>query len=124
MFDLGDILEADDRRAKAGKHFIIYYGDHDGTNFIGAMVTHFEDLSKNRLMDETHFEKKDKSGNQYKFQYNRTFIVVAKLIKFSDWGPFIKIGKLSKDGIAFVVKCIEPLQEETWENYLSRTKND
>lgn len=120
MNEIGDILEATDRSINAGRHFIIYYDSYDGVNFIGAMVTH-NVCNKNLIMDRSHFEEIDINGEKYKFQFDETYLVIAKLIKFNNWGPFTKVGKLTNSGIEFVKVNIDPLSEETWDHYLIRT---
>lgn len=116
----GDILEANDRRFNAGRHYIIFYDGYNDENFIGAMVTHTEN-EKNVPMDSTHFEKADADGNEFKFQFEDTNLVKAKLMKFEKWGPFDKVGALTISGIQFVEKTIDSFVPETWEEYIERT---
>ena len=116
----GDILQASNRSFDAGWHYIVFYEGYDDVNFIGAMVTHLQS-DKNIAMAEFHFENIDENQKGYKFQYDNTNLVVAKLKKFIDWGPFVKVGKLTKDGNDFVSQVIDHLNEETWEEYCERT---
>jgi hypothetical protein len=122
MANRGDILKATKRGKNAGKHFIIFYENHDTRNFIGAMITHSED-SHNIPMDKTYFHEKDAAGNNYKVVYDNTFLVNAKLMKFESWGPFQKVGELTSEGVEFVESIIDGLSAETWEEFLIRTKN-
>src|SRR5688572_9149082 len=120
MRTIGDILEAKDRSKGAAEHFIIFFDGPENGDFIGGMVT--SQINKNVPMKEFHFEKNAENGNQYKFQFKNTNLVIAKLIKFDKWGPFTKIGKLTNLGIKFVESTIGHLHEETWEDYLLRSK--
>ena len=119
MRQRGDILEASNRACNAGRHYIIFYEGFDDINFIGGMVTHMKS-DRNIAMSQKHFEKNDEAGNKFKFQFKNTQLVIAKLMKFETWGPFRKVGALSKDGIQFVEKAIDGLLKETWEVYLSK----
>jgi hypothetical protein len=118
----GDILEAKNRAKTAGRHFIVYYSGNNDNDFIGGMITH-KLSEKNKLMEETHFGILDKKGIKNKVIYDNTSLVIAKLVKFESWGPFTKVGKLSKEGVKFVVDNIGKLSAETWDEYLMRTKN-
>lgn len=115
----GDILEAANRHVSAGLHYIIYYDGYDSFNFIGAMITHSNTI-KNTSMNKSHFIEKDSLGNYYKVQFDDTYLVKAKLMKFESWGPFTKVGELSPEGVKFVESTIDNLISETWEEYLSR----
>ena len=121
MANRGDILKATKRGKKAGEHLIIFYANHDTRNFIGAMITHSSG-SNNIAMGKTHFHEQDGPGKKHKVAYDNTFLVKAKLMKFASWGPFTKVGELTADGIKFVEQTIGSLTEETWEEYLIRTK--
>src|SRR5690606_32681248 len=120
MRSRGDILEASNRAKNAGKHFIIFFDGYDDTNFIGCMVTHLES-DNNVKMYQSHFNKTDNNGMNYKFQFDNTNLVIAKLYKVESWGPFDKIGELTTEGITFVEQTIQELPAETWEEYLIRT---
>jgi hypothetical protein len=119
----GYVLKATDRSWDAGLHFIVFYDQLDGHDFIGAMLTHKES-SKNASMDEHHFEAFAEDGNLYEFQYDHTKIVIAKLRKFGDWQPFSLVGKLSDSGISFVENLIEDLDLEDWDGYKERARHE
>ncbi len=121
MFIKGDILEASNRSLKAGKHYIVYFDEGDDINFIGAMLTHMES-EKNSAMSNEHFKTNDSKGNPFKFQYDYTYVVIAKLKKFHAWQPFTKIGELTESGIHYLEYIIGPLEAETWDDYLKRSK--
>jgi hypothetical protein len=110
----GDILTASDRRLRAGHHPIVFF-DHAGSwDFIGCMLTH-EEIDENAPMLESHF-----LHTSDEFTYENTQIVKGKFIKFGNWGPFYKVGKLSESGIAFVESLIDSLPPETFANYFRR----
>jgi len=115
----GDILEATDRTS--GIHYIVYYNEQNETNFIGGMITHLEN-KKNKPMKECHFKIFDENGVKYKITYDKTNLVVAKLVKFESWGPFTKVGELTQEGIEFVINTIDKLNSETFKEYSIRTK--
>lgn len=117
----GDILEASNRAYDAGRHYIVFYDGYDDTNFIGGMVTHMPS-HKNAVMNQSHFYRTDSGGNNYKFQFDNSNLVIAKLMKFEAWGPFTKVGELTPEGINFVEITIGDLNSETWEEYRERTK--
>lgn len=121
MNQKGNILEASNRAFNAGKHYIVYFEGYDDINFIGGMITHMPS-KKNIKMADSHFKKLDESGTNYKVQFDNTNLVIAKLKKFINWGPFTKVGELTNEGITFVEKTIGHLNEETWEEYVERTE--
>lgn len=116
----GDILKATDQRLNKGFHRIIYLSPNSASDFIGAMVTHGA-VGDNILMDISHFVQSNQ-GTSYEFQFDDTYLVQAKLLKFENWGPFTKVGQLSDEGIIFVNSIISKLRSETFRNYNKRTK--
>jgi hypothetical protein len=118
----GYILSATDRDRDAGYHSIVFYAQYDGSDFIGAMLTH-KVSQKNAQMDENHFEKEYEDGNSWDFEYDDSKIVIAKLRKFGNWGPFTKIGELTDSGIKFVEYIIDSCNPETWDDYKRRTRS-
>lgn len=113
---LGDILRATNRDSLTGLHPIIFYKDNSDLDFIGAMLTHYK-TNKNIEMIESHFERYNENGDSYIFQFDNTKLVIAKLIKFNIWGPFTIIGRLTNSGIDFVSNIIDPLIEQSFEDY-------
>ncbi|KQC02363.1 hypothetical protein [Pedobacter sp. Hv1] len=120
-FKRGEILRASKRGRKQGFHYIIYYSGFDNNNFIGAMLTSMVS-DKNVLLSPEHFEQYNPQGDRYQVQFDDSYVVIAKLIKLESWGPFIPKGQLSQIGCEFITDLIDNLQEETWEDYLKRTK--
>lgn len=117
-YERGDILEASDRRSSAGEHYIVFYDQYDGNDFIGAMITHSAFTDKNVQMNASHFE----SASSYTVIYDDSWLVIAKLRKFQNWGPFTRVGKLTNSGIKFIENTIDQLKLETWDEYKIRTR--
>ncbi len=122
MFTKGDILQANHRKFTEGYHYIIFYEGHSKNNFIGGMITH-RDINKNIPMLRGHFNEIDGDGKEFKVQYDKTFLVNAKLMKPERWGPYNKVGALTQEGIDFFEKVIENLPLETFAHYYKRINN-
>lgn len=116
-FVAGDILEATHREKKKGFHPIVFISGSSEDNFIGVMITHHEDKTKNVKMKSSHFE----TGQ--KISYDNTYLVRGKFIKPEVWGPFNKIGQLTPEGLNFVNEQINGLPEETFSKYFARLFN-
>lgn len=69
------------------------------SDFCGIMLTHAPPNGRfdNILMNEGHLE----TGHQVGF--SNTHFVNQLFIKFHDWGPFELVGRLTPNGIAFIV---------------------
>ena len=119
MFSKGDILEASKRLRSEGLHYIIYYSEHSNDHFIGGMITSSKDY-ENIAMEQSHFKNRDENQKQYKITYKDSYLVKAKLVKPDNWGPFKKVGALTPEGIGFVTKEIEHLDEMTFDEYKNR----
>ena len=126
IFFKGDILEAKDRSYDAGRHYIIFY-EGNGNNeyisdfgFIGGIITH-KNIPLNKKMKEKHFEKYANNGDSFKIVYDKSYLVIAKLIKPGDWGPYTKVGQLTSSGISFFEEVIKNLSGENWDEYKVRT---
>ena len=104
----GDVLygKKNLNKGRARPHYIIYLGTSKvaGT-FLGAMLTHSSDFNNISLREE-HFKKKDNAGNDFKVQYENSFIAGELLYKKQDWAPFTKHGELTKEGLEFVIHHI------------------
>lgn len=112
-FKTGDILQATHRELRKGYHPIIFVSRRSEFDFIGAMITHHPDEVRNVRMDIVHFEP------GYPITFDNSYLVRARLIKPEDWGPFNKIGKLTKEGIEFVENQIAGRPEETFAHYFA-----
>lgn len=100
-------------------HFIIFYEEYDGNDFIGAMITSTDFNDTNIKMIETHFREIDEFGNKCIVVYKDSFLVPAKLHKFHSMGPFELVGQLTDEGIGFVTATIDNLPVITWQQYNS-----
>jgi hypothetical protein len=98
-------------------HFIIFYQEYYGNDFIGAMITSTEFNDTNVKMIETHFREFDELGNKCSVVYKDSFLVPAKLHKFHSMGPFELVGQLAEEGIVFVSATIDNLPVITWQEY-------
>ena len=111
-FKPGDILRATHRNLKEGYHPVIYVSGHSEMNFIGAMLTHHNDTTRNVLVDLTYFVKK--------IGYENTYLVVGRFIKPEEWGPFTKINQVTPEGLSFVNRTIGEQPLETFAKYFCR----
>ena len=113
-FELGDILKATHRDKEKGRHYIIYISGHSEQDFVGAMITHLQDITKNVWMVESHFEP------NYPINYDESLLVRGRFIKPENWGTFKKVGKLTKKGIDFLKEVTDDLPTETFADYYVR----
>lgn len=111
-FKGGDILLATHREIIKGHHPIVYLTGYSDESFLGAMLTHHQDITRNLKMDSSYFD--NRSG------YQNTFLVLGKFIKPEEWGPFNKINELTPDGLKFVKEILADKPEETFANYFRR----
>lgn len=113
----GDILYA--KKASDARHPIIFVEGHDDTYFIGGVLTHFQEISKNIPMKESHFCVSDKNGVKYEVCYDGSYLVKAKLLKRLDWLPFRKVGQLTDEGLSFINTNLKNQDPMVWEDYNS-----
>jgi hypothetical protein len=113
----GEILYG--RKNSDAIHPIVYLQDHDGSLFIGAMLTSAANYPDNILMKVEHFKVNDDKGLKYELYFNNTHIVKAKLLKRNEWQPFRKVGELTAEGIKFVETNINTESEKLWEDYIN-----
>lgn len=104
----GDILHGKNNCniPKVFPHFIIYLSpgnSHD--TFLGAMLTS-SGSHNNISLKESHFEKTDKHGSEWRVYYKESFISSDLYHKKNEWRPFTKVGQLSKEGLQFVLDQI------------------
>lgn len=117
----GDILEGSKREREAAYHFIVHLeGDLDD-DFKGAVLTHSNQYQNNILMRKECFEECNEKGEKYKFIFNNTYLVKMQFIKLKEWGPFKKIGKLTKEGIAFVGAEVSGHGPMLWDSYIEKS---
>ena len=118
--EIGYILKGFVNHKNKG-HYIIFIKSYHFPDFIGAMISTKNFENKNLLMSENHFNKTFEDGLDCKITFNNSHLVLAKLHKFFDMGPFELCGILSQDGIKFVKDNIKSLDLENWNQYLERT---
>lgn len=111
-FKPGDILIATKRELRKGYHPIVYVNGYSDSEFVGAMLTHYDDPTRNIKMDSVFFQKKAGYGN--------TYLVIGKFIKPEEWGPFTRINQLTDDGLIFVTEIINDQPLETFSTYFRK----
>ncbi len=107
----GDIIQGKQRGAKdKAYHPIIYFEEFDAHFFVGGMITQSEKYGNIRLGD-SHFDQKISNKPQ--------FFVKNYLLKRMEWQPFNLLGRLSEEGINFVMSHLEGTEPQLWEDYTS-----
>jgi hypothetical protein len=112
-FKFGDIIEGTKTR-----HPIVFFSVKNKDQFYGCIITHSERYSNNFTFKKEHFLEKDENGRDYKVQYENSFYVKLKLEKQNDWGPFLKIGALSNEGIKIIKSNVQIEQPVEWRKYM------
>lgn len=86
----------------------------DKNDFTGIMVTSSKSKngSTNILMKPEHFLE------NWKVCYKKSHFVNQMFVKFASWGPFEKVGQLTKDGVAFIEENISQDAPIPFEDYL------
>lgn len=105
----GQILQANKNRNKDGSpaHMMVFLSSSADKEmyFIGAMLTSvIKAKYSNVPLDNEMFISEDKHGNKYSFPTKTTAVRGRKLLKLVEWAPFIVVGELTPDGLAFVEK--------------------
>ena len=113
MFNKGDIIEATKRGPNEGRHYILVWGDyHEGLDFEGIMLTHSSKFADNILLEKAHIlERQD-------FVWDNTHFVNRVFIKLNDWGPFSKVGELTKEGLEFITQTLTHKEPITFDQYI------
>lgn len=119
----GDILEGTGRRREAARHFIIFLEPYQSGDFIGAMLTSKDTYLNNVLIKPDYIRATADDGKKFKFQFRNTHFVRGRFIKLGGWGPFTKIGELTKVGTDFVDSETKDLELELWNDYIARMQN-
>lgn len=112
----GDII-----RGRSTLHPIVFLGNDNEESFEGCIITHAnsENYNNNVALQADHFLQSDENGNSYLVQYDNTYIVGLRLIKYNDWGPFRKCGKLSDSGIEYIENILEGQEATLWDSYIN-----
>lgn len=120
-FNKGDILKASDRSKGAGFHPIVFLEKQSNTDFIGAILTHSNNASYGNIpMEESHFNHVDE---KHSFKFDQTLLVKARLLKPRQWGPYIKYGSLTQEGIDFLEIHLTNTPALDWEAYIHTAAN-
>ncbi len=91
-----------------GGHPIVFLADRDEYSFDGLMLTHSSGYGNIKLESE-HF-----SYVEPDFKINNTHLVARRLIKMTEWEPFVKKGELSMSGLELVMKLIDGQEATYW----------
>jgi|SRR3989338_2529917 len=113
----GDILMGSKRDRDAAFHSIVHLEGNLDDDFIGTVLTHSGEYTDNVLMDRKHFKKCDIEGKEYSFFFDNTYLVSRRFSKLKDWGPFKKIGELTKEGVNFVESKMVGKDPILWSEY-------
>ena len=118
-FNVGAILLGANNHPNDGNnHYIVYFTELDGFDFIGGMITTKAFNGKNVSMSPLHFEVKNNTdGSNCPISYYNSHLVSAKLHKFNAMGPFTKVGQLTSEGIAFMTSVINDKPLMSWDEY-------
>lgn len=108
VFKKGDIIlpktkVALDNWLKGLYHAAVVWQDefNGRDDFIGLMLTHSARHKGNILMQESHF------APDLSFKFDRTRFANQALVKFGEWGPFERVGQLTKEGVLFIERNID-----------------
>lgn len=113
----GDIVKGKERGRDAAFHYIIFLKTNEDGSFTGCVLTTKGGYKDNQLMSEEHFQKTDDKGNAYKVFYKNSHVVTRRFIKPAEWGPFTKVGELTKSGIGFVESILKKDDPIHWDKY-------
>jgi len=105
----GDILEGERTR-----HPIIFLKEENSDQFIGCIITHSGRYENNIGLKMTHFKQTDGLGNEYKIQFENSYFINLKIIKINDWGPFIKVRELTREGVSFIENYLNDNRPTLW----------
>lgn len=104
----GDILYGHNNRnlGNVSPHYIIFLALGDlPDSFLGAMLTH-SDRFGNIPLKKEHFEEVNNEGNLWDVQYETSYISADLYHKLIDWRPFDKVGRLTPEGLNFILTVI------------------
>jgi hypothetical protein len=109
----GDILLAKNNynQGKQPPHPMVYLGTGGPDYFLGAMLSTSMEHG-NILMDKAHFETIDENGKAYSVSFKPSFMADDLLKKKMEWAPFKKKGKLTPEGLAFVLAQLDGKKEK------------
>ncbi len=102
-------------------HPIIYLRVENEYSFIGCIITYSNSMKyKNNVSFlPEHFEILDTEKNKFSVVYEDSYFVNLELIKKMEWGPFVKVGKLTRSGIEFLDKQLAKDDPIKWKDYIN-----
>lgn len=112
-FSIGDILEGTNRKFHEAFHYVVFYAGDPDDDFCGGFIT-TSPKYQNIPMKSEHFESGHKIG------YNNSYLAAHKFIKLKDWGPYTKVGRLTREGIQFMEEKIGELQAVLYTDYIKK----
>ena len=112
-FSIGDILEGTNRKFNEAYHYVVFYAGNTDDDFCGGFIT-TSPKYQNIPMKSEHFESGHKIG------YNNSYLAAHKFIKLKDWGPYTKVGRLTREGSQIMEKKIGELQAVLYTDYIKK----
>jgi hypothetical protein len=118
-FNKGSILLGEGNHPRDGNnHYIIFFEDLNGYDFIGGMISTSPYRGINIPMKSSHFEVENTgSGKNWEVSYFKSHLVPTRLHKFNNMGPFSQVGQLTSEGIDFMTNTIKDKPLLTWDEY-------
>ena len=113
-FKKGDILRGRKKSFREAYHPIIFIGGTDEIPVV-VILTHSGSFPCNIKMQLNHFETSSYEESSY--------FVAHKIEKMVDWGPYEKVGRLTKEGISFIESNLPDSSPITWSEYEMRKEN-
>ncbi len=112
MFKKGHIIWGENRDGDKSKgyHPIVFLKEVNELFFEGAMLTHSSNWGNIKMEKEYYHLIKSDDRTQY--------LVKNLLIKKNEWGPFERIGYLTKEGLRFVEESLEGTEPMHWEDFI------
>lgn len=102
-------------------HPIIYIEGDTASDFIGVMLTSSasDTWNNNFPLEEDHFHTHDSESIPYKIVFRKSSCVHLRLVKKSEWAPFLKKGQLTKKGVEYIEEKIKDLKPISWDDYMA-----
>lgn len=108
-FNKGDILLGKERGFDKAYHPIIYIGGSTETP-LAVILTHSSNFPCNIPLVGSYDEK-------------QSYFVGHLIQKISLWGPYNKVGEITKEDLQIIEKHISELTPITWEQYEEYSKD-
>lgn len=116
----GDIIWGRKNKNRYGirSHYMVYIGpvDNDSNLFYGVMLTSScKKQYKNVFLDAAFFHDVNENGDHYLFPYRSTYLVCKLFLKIVEWRPFYLKGKMTIEGLEYIVQITQGQQPEFFE---------